>query len=117
MDKERRGSLRIKKPLIAQYGYSVDKEKIKWDMTTVRDISATGMCISIDRCLVSGEILYFRIKLPNAPFQSLDLMGRVIESKAAGFITRIEFINLNEGQRHLLQEYSKCFSGTHKSGG
>jgi hypothetical protein len=115
MEKERRGALRIKRPLTVQYGYSPDRDKIKWDMSTVRDISSRGICISADRCFAAGEILYFRIRFPNISSKWIEFKGRVVESKAGGFITRIEFIDLDEDQKHSIQEYSRWFSGKIKA--
>lgn len=117
MDRERRKSLRIKRSLTVQYGYLLDKDRIKWDMTAIKDINQTGLCISTEKCFPPNEIIYFRIKFPNVPFKSFEFKGKVIESKAGGLVTRIEFLDLNEDQKAPLQEYAKWFLSTNKREG
>ena len=115
--KERRRSPRIKKSLTAQYGYGLDSKEKRWDMTAIKDISQAGMLITTERSFAVGDQLYFRIKFPSKPFEWVEFEGRVVESKAHGFITRVEFLGLNEGQRRSLQAYIEWFLRTNKTEG
>jgi c-di-GMP-binding flagellar brake protein YcgR len=102
---ERRKSKRLKKPVTAQYCSDPDAEEKKWDMTFVRDISETGMCITLDMSLASGKILAFRLKLPSAAYKWIEVKGSVIESKMDGYTTRVEFVDLKEEDKKLISEF------------
>jgi c-di-GMP-binding flagellar brake protein YcgR len=107
MDEERRRSIRIKKPLTVQYSHMLDNKTV-WDMSFIKDLSDTGMCISTNRTFPLNEIFFIRIKVPIKPFLALETEGKVVESKetkTSGFITRVEFINLKEEEKELIREY------------
>ncbi len=115
MGEERRKSVRIKKLLTARYSYSLDKDEKKWDITTIKDISETGMCITTHKQFLPNDIITFLIKIPSRPLEWIEFTGRVVESEkrmaisgesvASSHITRIEFVNLKEGQKESIQEY------------
>jgi len=102
---EKRRSIRIKKPVTVQYCRNPDVDEKKWDMTFVRDISQTGMCITLDTSFAPGKILDFRLKFPTAAQKWIDLKGRVVDSKMNGYITRIEFVDLKEEDKKLIGEF------------
>lgn len=107
MEEERRRSVRIKKPLTVQYSYTLDEKKI-WDMSFIKDLSDTGMCITTNKNFLVNEIFSIRIKVPLRPLMAVEIEGRVVESKeskACGYVTRVEFINLKDDQKELLREY------------
>lgn len=119
MGEERRKSARIKKTLTVRYCYDVDKAEKKWDITTIKDIGDVGMRIITRQRFSLNDILTFLIKIPSRPLEWIEFTGRVVESKESmveSHLTRIEFINLKEGQKELIREYIKWFL-TKKGGG
>jgi len=119
MGEERRKSVRIKKVLTVRYSYSVNKDEKKWDITAIRDISATGMSVSTHYKFSPNDIVTFLIKIPSRPLDWIEFTGRVVgtedlkaisgETLTGAHITRVEFINLKEEQKELIQEYITWF--------
>ncbi len=119
MGEERRKSVRIKRFITVRYSYYVDKGEKKWDITSIRDISETGMCITTQQQFLANDILAFLIKIPTTPLDWIEFTGRVVgsealkaisgESIASSHITRVEFINLKEMQKGLIREYIAWF--------
>jgi len=119
MGEERRKSVRIKRGLTVRYGYGIDKDDKKWDMTLIRDISETGMCITTHKQFLPNDIITFLIKIPSRPLEWIEFTGRVVgpeklkaisgEAVAGAHITRVEFINLKEGHKELIREYITWF--------
>jgi len=119
MGEERRKSVRIKKGLTVRYSYGIDKDGKKWDITAIRDISETGMCITTHKQFLPNDIITFLIKIPSRPLEWIEFTGRVVgsekrmtifgESVASSHITRVEFINLKEDQKELIREYITWF--------
>lgn len=112
MGEERRKSVRIKKALTVRYCYGVDKADKKWDITTIKDFGDVGMCITTRQRFPLNYILTFLIKIPSRPLEWIEFTGRVVESKESmvdRHLTRIEFINLKEGQKELIREYIRWF--------
>jgi hypothetical protein len=111
MSDERRKSIRIKKPIAVQYGHSVNN-KLVWNMSLLKDLSDTGLCIGTDKHFSKDDIFFLRLKLPLTPFEPLDLDSKVIESNkilAGLYTTRLEFINVSEKQKELIREYVAWF--------
>jgi len=119
MVEEKRKSVRIKKIITVRYSYDINKDEKKWDMTMIRDISETGMCITTHKQFLPNDIITFLIKIPSRPLEWIEFTGRVVgsekrmaipgESVASSHITRIEFINLKEGHKELIREYITWF--------
>jgi len=119
MVEEKRKSVRIKKLLTVRYSYSLDNDEKKWDMTVIKDISETGMSFTTHQQFLPNDIVTFLIKIPSRPLEWIEFTGRVMgsekrmaipgESVANLHITRIEFINLKEGQKELIREYITWF--------
>jgi len=119
MGEERRKSVRIKKVLTVRYSYSVNKDEKKWDITAIRDISATGMSVSTHYKFSPNDIVTFLIKILSRPLDWIEFTGRVVgtedlkaisgETLTGAHITRVEFINLKEEQKELIQEYITWF--------
>ena len=86
-------------------------------MTAIKDLNETGICITTNICFAAGEAIYLRIQFPSKPFQWLEFKGRVIESKAGGLLTRVEFTDLSEYHKASIQEYIKWFLSAGKGGG
>jgi c-di-GMP-binding flagellar brake protein YcgR len=108
MMEERRRSIRVKTMLFIQYSLDVQESK-RWDITTVKDISETGLCIFTGRKFRSEETITLRLKIPSRPFDSIEVKGRVVGSSVSetgqAFITRIEFKDLNRETKTLFHEY------------
>ncbi|MDP2938212.1 MAG: PilZ domain-containing protein [Candidatus Omnitrophota bacterium] len=119
MGEERRKSVRIKKVLTVRYSYGVNKDEKKWDITAIRDISETGMSITIHQEFSPNDIITFLIKIPTRPLEWIEFTGRVVgtedlkaisgETLTGAHITRVEFINLKENQKELIREYITWF--------
>ena len=119
MVEERRKSVRIKKTITVRYGYGINKDEKKWDMTFLRDISETGMSIATCHQFSANDILTCIIKIPSRPLEWIEFTGRVVGSEelmaisgevvAGSHITRVEFINLKEDQKELIREYIAWF--------
>jgi c-di-GMP-binding flagellar brake protein YcgR len=119
MVEEKRKSVRIKKVLTVRYGYGIDKDDKKWDITAIRDISETGMCITTQQNFLPNDIITFLIKIPSRPLEWIEFTGRVVgseelkaisgEAVRGAHITRIEFINLKETHKELIREYITWF--------
>jgi hypothetical protein len=127
MTEERRRAPRIKKTLVVFYALPNESKGggEKWNMTAVQNISELGMCLTINERLCQNDFLLLRIKLPQRPFEWQELKGRVLEiqelknileeSVAGQFIARIEFLELKEEEKRLINEYVHWF--LEKSGG
>ena len=119
MDAERRKSVRIKKFITVKYSYGDSKNGKKWDITSVRNISETGMCITTQEQFLPNDIVTFLVKIPSRPLDWIEFTGRVVASEkimatsgqsiAALHLTRVEFINLQEDQKVLVREYVAWF--------
>lgn len=109
MDEEKRRSIRITKPLTAQFGVKKDGP-ISWDMGRINDIGEYGICLYTSVPLQKEAHCFLKIRMPIAPRKRLDLTGKVVESfksksKANICTTRLEFLNLDEEQKETLREY------------
>lgn len=119
MVEEKRKSVRIKKVITVRYNYGADTGEKKWDMTMIRDISETGMCITTHQRFSLNDIVTFLIKIPSRPLEWIEFTGRVVgseelkaisgETVGVSQITRVEFINLKEDQKELIREYITWF--------
>ncbi|TBR16845.1 PilZ domain-containing protein [bacterium] len=104
MEHEKRKSIRIKKPFVAQYNSVVSQ---RWLTSNIRDISETGLSIFTDELFSADGAISVRIKFPNNPFNWLEINGKVIGSKefvSGSFITRMQFIDLNPEQAKAIAD-------------
>jgi len=126
MAEERRKSVRIKKFITVRYSYGSHEGEKKWDITSIRDISETGMCVTTQQRFSPNDIIAFLVKIPSRPLDWLEFTGRVVgsdkftaisgESLTASHITRVEFINLKDEQRELIREYINWFLTKERGG-
>ncbi|MDD5347910.1 MAG: PilZ domain-containing protein [Candidatus Omnitrophica bacterium] len=109
MPEEKRKAVRIKSSLFIQYGFTVGTEPAQWDISTVKDISETGVSLLTGKSFNPGDTLILRLKVPSRPFALTQVTGRVVGSSDAGtgtaFLTRIEFKDLDEDTKTLFHEY------------
>lgn len=111
MENERRKSIRIKKPLLIHYS----KDGKLWDISPIRDLSEDGMQFTVNGKLETGKVFKFSITIPLKPVEQLEFSGKIIESKELKtryganvpgmYVTRIEFIDMQEEQKALLRRY------------
>lgn len=115
---EKRKAERIYKSLTVSYGIQNHLGVVeKWDITTVRNFSKTGMVFTSS--YACEDKIDFMIKIPSHPYECLRIRGRVIESSAlklansetatGTFLTRVEFIDLKNEQHKLLCDYVEWF--------
>jgi len=109
MDNERRKSIRIKVPLLAQYS----KDNVIWDISPIKDLSEGGMKIISRIMFAPGDKLLLRLRIPLRPLECLEFYGKVIdcsESNSQSHITRLEFQNLSEDYKSLIGAYVNMLS-------
>ncbi len=119
MGEERRKSVRIKKVLTVRYSYSVNKDEKKWDITAIRDISETGMSVTIHQEFSPNDIITFLIKIPTRPLEWIEFTGRVVgseglkaisgEAVAGSHITIVKYRKDKEIREVLIREYITWF--------
>jgi hypothetical protein len=82
---------------------------MKWDITKIKDISDTGVCILTGTSFEPNTNIVMRLKIPSRTFEVVELNGRVIVSSESGlgltFITRIEFSEVADDTKKMLHEY------------
>ena len=101
---EKRKTARVEKPLIVQYAQSA-VVLLRWDSTTIKNISQEGVLFNTNKTLVKSEKLHLRFTIPTDPFNRLEIEGEVVESFVQGHGTRIKFIDLSEQQKKVLCDY------------
>jgi hypothetical protein len=107
MDEEKRKAVRINKQLAVQFGTKTG-ETIHWDMSLIKDISESGICIRTGPGLNTDDICYLRFRMPLHPEETLEIAGKIVESTVARlsiYNTRIEFLNLDDNQTRQLREF------------
>jgi hypothetical protein len=101
---EKRQNTRVEKALIIQYAQSTPVP-LRWDSTTIKNISTDGVFFNSHKLFAKKEILCFRFTVPTDPFNRLEVAGEVVESFINGHGTRIKFINLDEQQKKVICDY------------
>ena len=101
---EKRKTIRVEKTLIVQYAQStLDLKPLRWDSTTIKNISIDGMLFNTDKIFVNNEQLQLRFSIPTYPFNRIEVIGEVVESLTKK--TRIKFVNLREDQKKVISVY------------
>ena len=81
----------------------------RWDITTVKDISESGVSIQTGRFFETGSKISLRFKIPSRPFEMTEVTGKVVgcvnASQSTTYHTRIEFSNLSEDIKIIFHEY------------
>ena len=116
---EKRGAKRISKQMSIQYCLDLDPMFQKWDMSSIINIGEKGVKFTVNGKLNPGITIYMRIKLPLKPFEWLKLNGKLVSSEelktkkdkivSGTSVARVEFLELEENQKSLLQEYVLWF--------
>ena len=108
MDEERRKTVRIKIPLLIQYS----KDNVTWDISPVKDFSEMGVRIITRIKFSAGDNLKLKMRIPLKPTECQEFYGKIIdcsESPTQTHVTRIEFVDLSEEQKTLIQSYINKF--------
>ena len=108
MDEERRKTIRIKIPLLIQYS----KDNVTWDISPVKDFSESGAKIITRFKFAAGDNLKLKIRIPLKPSECQEFCGKIIdcsESPTQTHVTRIEFVDLSDEQKSLMQNYINQF--------
>lgn len=109
MGEEKRKAFRVKSSLTVQYCFDINSEEKKWDITTVKDLSESGVSFRTGKPFEVGIFMRLRFKIPARPFDLTEIDAKVISCQILGQTTtsmiRAEFINITEETKILLREY------------
>jgi hypothetical protein len=109
MGEEKRKALRVKTSLFVQYCFDVNSEQKSWDITSVKNLSETGVCLQTGKPFEIGSTIALRFKIPSRPFDKIEISARVVCSQSIGQGTtsmiRAEFKDLSEETKGILREY------------
>ncbi|MFH1191818.1 MAG: PilZ domain-containing protein [Candidatus Omnitrophota bacterium] len=102
---EKRKTTRVEKAIIVQYA-KITSESLRWDSTTVKNISIDGILFNSNKPFVKNEKLQLRFVMPTDPFNRLEAVGEVIDSLADR--TRVRFIDLGQQEKKAISNYVNC---------
>ena len=109
MGEEKRKAFRVKSSLTVQYCFDINSERKKWDITTVKDLSESGVRFQAGKPFEVGSLIRLRFKIPARPDELIEIDARVIScesfKQSSISMLRAEFINISEEAKVLLQEY------------
>jgi hypothetical protein len=109
MEEERRKAVRIKKSLTVYYCFDNEYGSKIWDITTVKDISETGVSIQTVKAFQPASLICLRLRIPSRPFDNIEVAGKVVDCsvmvKDTTWLTKIEFDNLDQDTRAVFREY------------
>ncbi|MFA5177117.1 MAG: PilZ domain-containing protein [Candidatus Omnitrophota bacterium] len=113
---EKRKAERIRKTLIIQFSIETgDPLTRKWDVSSIKDISETGVSFRAAENIPVGAIIHMLIKIPLRPFEWFEVSGKVVSVEAPKVkretteydlpMIRVFFLDLKEEQKKLIHEY------------
>jgi hypothetical protein len=109
MEEEKRKAFRVKTSLFVQYCFEDTGERKSWDITSVKNLSESGVCLQTGKPFAVGSTIKLRFKIPSRPFELTEINGNVVGCQNTGqgttCIVRAAFTGLNEDTRQLLREY------------
>jgi len=116
---EKRAVSRAPKQLVIKYSVDADPQLRKWDISTIKDIGEKGVSFTVNGNMDLGLSVYMRIKLPLRPYEWLEVSGKILRSEEfrniknravpSASLIRVEFLDLRDEQKVLLQEYVSWF--------
>ncbi|MBU0547801.1 MAG: PilZ domain-containing protein [Candidatus Omnitrophica bacterium] len=110
---EKRKSVRIEKSLMVRYSPETNN-KDSWNFSFIKNVSETGILFDTNKQFQIGENIRIMLKVPLDPDNWMEINGCVVESIpyiGKYFLTRLEFICINETQKNLIKDYvSECLS-------
>ena len=101
---EKRQNIRVEKTLVLQYAQTT-AEPLRWDSTTIKNISCEGLLFNSSKFFAKNEILQLRLIMPTDPANRLEVLGQVVESFMQGHRTRIKFLNLSVSVKKTISDY------------
>jgi len=107
---ENRKSTRIDKSLVIKYSSGIDKKT--WDISSVKNISETGILFDTNRQFQAGEDILVLFKIPLDPYNWIEANVSVVESTpciGGAFLTRIKFVSIDEPDRKMIKDYVAWF--------
>jgi len=109
MGEEKRKAFRVKSSLTVQYCFDINSERKKWDITTVKDLSESGVRFQAGKAFEIGSLMRLRFKIPARPFDLIEIDAKVISCQSLNHssinLIQAEFINISEEAKVLLQGY------------
>ncbi|MCX5708207.1 MAG: PilZ domain-containing protein [Candidatus Omnitrophica bacterium] len=109
MGEEKRKALRVKTSLFVQYCFDVNSAQKSWDITSVKNLSETGVCLQTGKPFEVGSVIALRFKIPSRPFEKIEINARVVCCQDIGQGTtsmiRAEFKDLSDDIKGVLREY------------
>ncbi len=104
---ERRKYIRVKKQVDAAYQCIV-KDKIAWITVSVKNLSASGICILIDRFPLIGEDFLLRLRTPLNPKEWFQVNAKVVDVEKFMdnvYLARLKFTDLQDEDKIRIREY------------
>jgi len=109
MGEEKRKAFRVKSSLTVQYCFDINSERKKWDITTVKDLSESGVRFQTGKPFEVDSVIRLRFKIPARPFDLIEIDAKVISCQSLNqssiSIIRAEFTSIPEEAKMLLREY------------
>jgi c-di-GMP-binding flagellar brake protein YcgR len=109
MEEEKRKAFRVKSSLTLQYCFDTNSENKKWDITTVKDLSESGVRFQAGKSFEVGSLIRLRFKIPSRPYDQTEIDAKVISCQnlvqSSLSMIRAEFVNLSDETLALLREY------------
>jgi hypothetical protein len=109
MDEEKRKAFRVKTSLFVQYCFDITSPEKRWDITSAKNLSETGVCLQTGKPFELGSTIVLRFKMPSRPFDMTKINAKVICCQSTGqgttSIIRAEFMDVSEETKSLLREY------------
>ncbi len=95
--------------MFVQYCFDDKSEQKKWDITTVKDLSESGVCLQTGKLFDNGSDIRLRFKIPSRPLEPTEISATVVSCQPIGqsntFLIRARFINLNDDIVKVLRDY------------
>jgi Tfp pilus assembly protein PilZ len=92
-----------------QYCFDVNSEQKSWDITSIKNLSETGVCLQTGKPFEIGSTIALRFKIPSRPFDKTEINATVICCQSTGqgttSIIRAEFKDLGDDIKAVLKEY------------
>jgi c-di-GMP-binding flagellar brake protein YcgR len=109
MGEERRKSIRVKTSLFVQYCIDINSVPRKWDITSVKDLSESGVSLHTGVPFEIGSTIALRFKIPSRPFDKTEISAVVVDCKkieqGSTSMIRAEFKDLSEDTKEVLKDY------------
>jgi c-di-GMP-binding flagellar brake protein YcgR len=111
--RERRRSPRIKRRDVVQYRIeNLPFGRVRKGTSQIRDLSKNGVALTINFPVILKATIKVKLKLPVLE-ELVELEGRIVACeeirKNTIYVIRLEFINVTEEQKELLERFIRVF--------